>query len=111
MAKQSPGSVYRQLLAAGFTPTQATLMTAVGGAESGWNDTARGDLSLQDNTWGPSFGLFQIRTAKAQTGTGSDRDITWLAASPAHQAQAAYDISHGGTDFTPWSVYTSGAYR
>lgn len=109
--KQSSGKVYADLRAAGFSATQATLMVAIAGAESAWDDTARGDLSLQDGTWGPSFGIYQIRTLKSATGTGSDRDITWLAQSDANQAKAAYDISSGGRDLTPWSTFNTGAYR
>lgn len=111
MTRRSPAQVYRDLTAAGFSPQAATTMTAIAGAESGYNDTALGDVGLQDNVWGPSYGLYQVRTVKAQTGTGSDRDIQKLSSSDAAQAAAAYDISHQGTDFTPWTTYTSGAYR
>ena len=111
MAKRSPGDVYAELVAAGFSSDQATIMTAIAGAESGYDDQVLGDEGLQTNTWGPSFGLFQIRTLKADTGSGSNRDITRLASSDAEQARAAYAISGGGRDFTPWSVFTSGAYQ
>jgi len=60
---------------------------------------------------GPSYGAPQIRTLKSQTGTGSDRDINFLSGGLAAQDKAAFDISHGGTDFSPWSTYGSGAYR
>lgn len=111
MARRTPAQVYRDLTAAGFTPQAATTLTAIAGAESGYNDTAVGDVSLEDNMWGPSVGLYQIRTLKAQTGTGSDRDISRLTGNDQAQAAAAYDISHQGTDFSPWTTYTSGAYR
>lgn len=111
MAKRLPADVYADLLAAGFPPDQATVMTAIAGAESGYDDTALGDVQLQDATWGPSFGEFQIRTLKAATGTGSPRDISALAGDDQAQAAAAYQISQGGRDFTPWSVFTSGAYQ
>jgi hypothetical protein len=74
------------------------------------NDAARGDLGIQTSVWGPSYGLFQVRTLKQDTGTGHDRDINWLV-SDANQAKAAYDISKGGTDFSPWSTFTNGSYR
>ncbi len=111
MAKRLPGDVYNELIAAGFDPQSATIMVAIAGAESGYDDQAQGDLGLQDANWGPSFGLFQVRTLKGETGTGSNRDITRLAASDAEQAKAAYAISGGGRDFTPWSTFTSGAYQ
>lgn len=109
--KRTPAEVYAQAVAAGFSPAQATTLTAIAGAESGYDNTALGDLGLQTSTWGPSFGLFQIRTVKGDTGRGTDRDIAALAASDANQAKAAYDISRGGADFTAWSAYTSGKYQ
>src|SRR5262245_26484467 len=86
-------------------------MLAVGTAESGLDDTTIGDVALETNTWGPSFGMFQIRTLKADTGLGTDRDINALAASDAAQARAAYDISRHGTDFSAWTDYVNGAYQ
>jgi hypothetical protein len=86
-------------------------MVAVGLGESGGNDTALGDVELEDSTWGPSVGLYQVRTLKGKTGSGGDRDISALMGDPDHQAQAAWDISSKGTDFTPWMVYTSGKYQ
>jgi len=86
-------------------------MVAIGLGESGGNDTALGDVGLQDSTWGPSVGLYQVRTVKGQTGSGSDRDLSALMGDPDRQAQAALDISSKGTDFTPWTVFTSGKYQ
>lgn len=111
MAKLTPQQVYQLLTAAGFDPAAATTMTAIAGGESGWDTTSTGDLGLTNPSWGPSYGLFQVRTLKGDTGRGTDRDITWLSGSPANQAKAAYDISRGGRDFTPWTVYTTGKYR
>lgn len=111
MAKRTPAQVFADLLGAGFTRDQATTLDAIAGGESGWNDTELGDVGLENSEWGPSVGLFQIRTLKSQTGTGTDRDIQWLMASDANQAKAAYDISHHGTDFSPWTVYTSGKWQ
>jgi len=111
MAKRLPGDVYQDLINAGFDPQAATILVAIAGAESGYDDQAQGDLGLQDNQWGPSFGLFQIRTLKGETGSGSNRDIARLAASDTEQAKAAYVISNHGRDFTPWSTFTSGAYQ
>src|SRR5207344_1498754 len=111
MARRTPGEVYQALTAAGFDQAAATVMTEIAGAESSWNDTAVGDVSLESATWGPSVGVPQIRTLKADTGKGTDRDIVWLQGNLAHQAQAAYDISHQGQNFSPWTTYVSGAYR
>jgi hypothetical protein len=111
MARRTPAQVLRDLLAAGFSQQSAVIEDAIAGAESGWDDAAQGDLGLTDNTWGPSFGLYQIRTLKSATGTGTDRDIAWLAASDANQAKAAYDISNAGANFGPWTTYTTGKYQ
>jgi hypothetical protein len=111
VATRPPSQVYDDLRAAGFDAHGALIMTAIAGAESGYSTSARGDLALQSGTWGPSYGLFQVRTVKGDTGTGKARDINWLSADPANQAEAAYQISRGGQDFSPWSVYGSGAYK
>jgi hypothetical protein len=34
----------------------------------------------------------------------------WLR-NPVNNGKAAYSISHGGANWTPWATYTSGAYR
>ena len=111
MAKQIPSDLYAELTAAGFDPQAATTLVAIAGAESGYDDADLGDQALENTTWGPSFGLFQIRTVKGDTGTGGDRDIAALAGNDQAQIQAAYDISKGGTDFSPWTTYTNGAYQ
>lgn len=111
MTQRTPIEIMRDLLAAGFDRSQAIIMTAIGLAESGGNDTAIGDTNLQTSTWGPSVGIFQVRTLKQKTGTGDDRDLAALMGDSARQATAAWDISHKGTDYTPWSVYTSGKYQ
>lgn len=111
MAKRTASEIYADFRGAGFDAAQATVMTAIALAESGGDDAALGDVGLQTDTWGPSYGLAQVRTLKAETGHGTIRDIAWLTGSDAHQAQAAYQISDAGHDFSPWSVYTSGKYR
>lgn len=110
MAKRTPTQVYADLRAAGASDEAARILTEIAGAESNWDDAALGDVNLQNNTWGPSFGEFQIRTLKADTGTGTDRDISMLAGDDAAQAAAAWEISKQGTDFSPWSTYTNRAY-
>jgi hypothetical protein len=111
VAKRSASEIFADARAAGFGVAQATIMTAIALAESGGDDTNLGDQNLEDGTWGPSFGLFQVRTLKAQTGSGQDRDVSWLAASDANQAAAAFDISGHGANFSPWTTYTRGTYQ
>lgn len=95
---------------AGFDPAAATVAAAVAMAESGLNPGAKGDVGLETDYWGPSVGLMQIRTVRSQTGTGGDRDISILS-DPLQNMLAAYHISHGGKDWSPWTTYTSGKYR
>lgn len=111
MSTFSASQVYTLLLQGGFTPGQATTMTAIAQAESGRNPGAVGDVGLENHTWGPSVGLFQIRTLKSETGTGSDRDIQHLMGNPQAQVEAALHISNHGQNFHPWSTFTSGSFR
>jgi len=110
VAVRSAAEVYAWLTGAGFSPESATTMVAIAQAESSMRDDALGDVKIQDSIWGPSYGLFQVRTLKQQTGTGGVRDISALT-DPAKQAAAAYSISNKGTDFSPWSAYTNGSYK
>ena len=98
MATLTASQIYTLLLQGGFDPQQARMMTAIAQAESARNPGAVGDVALQNGTWGPSVGLFQIRTLKAETGTGSDRDIQRLMNNPAEQVKAALNISGGGSN-------------
>lgn len=111
MTRRTPADIYAAARAAGLSSAQAVLATAIGLGESSGDDTAVGDTNLQNNTWGPSVGIWQIRTLKAQTGTGSDRDISALQGNIARQAQAMWNISNHGQTWTPWTVYNTGAYR
>lgn len=95
---------------AGFDPAAAVIMASIAMGESGLNPAAVGDRALQDEKWGPSVGLAQIRTLKADTGTGRIRDIGRLT-DPLQNLVAAYEISSQGKNFSPWTVYTSGEYR
>lgn len=110
MARLSAQDLYNGAIAAGFTPTQARTMAEIELAESNGDLTALGDTALEDATWGPSYGVPQIRTEKRQTGTGGVRDIEYLAGGLAHQDAAAYEISRHGADFSPWTTYRTGAY-
>jgi hypothetical protein len=111
MTKRSPEEVLAVLRQAGFTPDQAITMAAISGAESGWDDANVGDVALQDQTWGPSFGLFQVRTLKDATNSGGIRDLAALSGDDLAQAKAAYAISKGGTDFSAWTDFRNGKWR
>jgi hypothetical protein len=109
--KLTPSQIYTLLLQGGFDEPDARIMTAIAQAESSGDLGAVGDVGLQTDKWGPSVGLFQIRTLRAETGTGGERDIEALTNNPAAQVRAAFEISNGGQNFRPWSTFTSGSFR
>ena len=76
----------------GFTGGDRATAIAVVLAESGGNSAARGDTSLETSVWGPSIGLFQIRSLWAQRGTGGQRDEV-ANLDPATNARHAHQIS------------------
>jgi hypothetical protein len=107
----SASQTFTLLLRGGFSPDQARTMTAIAQAESALDPGAVGDVALQNRTFGPSVGLFQIRTVKAETGKGTDRDIELLTGNVEAQVAAALKISNNGTNFKPWSTFNSGSFR
>jgi len=90
----------------GTTNEQIVTALAISKGESGWDPAAIGDTTITDATWGPSVGLWQSRTLKAERGTGSPRDIDALTGNPQAQAASMASISGGLTNWQPWSVYT-----
>lgn len=102
---------------AGFRGDALVTAVAIASAESSYNPDAVGDVSLQDEKWGPSVGLWQIRTLKNPSDySGSvdeGRDINLIGGASNAQANAnlAYQLSKGGTDFRPWSTFTANTYK
>lgn len=86
--------------------TQSDLQAAVAIAlaESAGDPNAVGDVALQNATWGPSLGLWQIRSLKAETGKGTTRDANKLK-DPKFNAKAMYEISGGGKNWGPWTTW------
>lgn len=99
---------------AGFPSSEIPTATAVALAEHGGDvkTDALGDVSLQSSKWGPSVGIWQIRSltpaylAKA-SGTDKLRDQTRLV-DPTFNAAAARAI-WAAKGWQPWSTYP-GAY-
>lgn len=110
MATLTGAQVYQLALQAGLNPPAAAIATAIAKGESGWRTDAMGDVSLQDGKWGPSVGLWQIRSVKAENGTGGTRDASRLT-DPASNARSMVAISSGGSSWTPWTIYKNGAYK
>ena len=96
--------------AAGFQGVGVPVAVAIAMAESSLNQNAVGDVYLQTVKWGPSVGLWQIRSLKpAYLHLEPIRNYSNLF-DPAYNAKAAFAISKGGTDFSPWSTYLDKKY-
>jgi hypothetical protein len=111
VAKRTAGEIYAAARQAGLSAPSAVIATAIALAESGGDDRVLGDTTIQGGGWGPSVGVFQIRTRTEQYGTGGDRDLLALQGNLARQAVAMRNISAGGTNWAPWTVYTRGTYQ
>jgi len=104
----TPAQIYSVAVQAGFNPVSAIIATAVALAESGGNPRAHNAVPPDD-----SYGLMQINmignlgpARRAQFGLSSNDELF----DPLTNMRAAHIISNGGTNFTPWTTFTSGAY-
>lgn len=84
--------IYRYALLAGFTPDQAVTMTAVALAESG------GQTGANNTVGEDSRGLWQINAPQHPQFAGQDLF------DPLTNARAAFDVSGGGSDISPWTT-------
>lgn len=109
MTTLTTAQVYGYARGGGFNQAEAVIATAIAQAESGNRTDAVGDTTLQNATWGPSYGLWQVRSLKAESGKGTSRDGTRLT-DPAFNARAAYAIYKGRGGWNNWSTYKDGAY-
>lgn len=96
---------------AGFRGDDLARAVAIALAESGGRADAIGDTALQDRTWGPSMGLWQIRSKHAETGRGGLRDAM-LNADPLRNAGAAFALYRARKGrFDDWSAFKNKAYE
>lgn len=96
MARYTAEQIYAFAREAGFSPDQAATMTAVALAESGGNSGAH-------NPYGEdSRGLWQINV-RAHSNFGQINLYD-----PLQNAKAAYVVSHGGADISPWTTTHGG---
>lgn len=99
MATSNPDLAAQSAYAAGFRGQALITAVAIAGAESSYGADP-GPSPTND------YGFWQINSPS------HPQYSTWqLLSSPLYNAQAAYAISGGGTNFTPWTTYTSGAYK
>lgn len=95
---------------AGFSGDALIKMVAIAKGESRFDPDVHGDVNLANSKWGNSIGLWQVRSLKAEEGKGTWRDASRLE-DPYFNARAAYNISSGGKNLTPWTVYNKGIYK
>ncbi|GEK19818.1 NlpC/P60 family protein [Cellulomonas xylanilytica] len=89
--------IYRFARLAGFEPDEAATMTAIALAESG------GETGAHNAVGEDSRGLWQINVAAHPDLQGVDLS------DPLANAKAAFDVSGGGADISPWTVTHGGA--
>lgn len=97
----------------GWAEANLDMGQAIAQAESGAYSDAVGDITLIGEKYGPSIGLFQIRSLRSPQSFGGN-DLyryAWPLRNPFFNAAAALAITKGGTDFALWSTFTSGAYK
>ncbi|PRY44561.1 type VII secretion target [Umezawaea tangerina] len=109
MSTLSPERIARYAQDAGFRGQDLTIAVAVALAESGGDPRAHNATPPDD-----SYGLWQVNMLGAmgperrrELGLRSDSELF----DPAENAKAANRISGDGRSWTPWSTYTSGAYK
>lgn len=95
----------------GFPADKIDQAQAIAQAESQGYEDAVGDLSLITAKYGPSIGLFQIRSLRSPPSYGG-LDLwrfAWPLRNRFFNAAAALAQSKGGTDWTSWSTFTKPA--
>jgi|688.fasta_scaffold00177_62 murein DD-endopeptidase MepM/ murein hydrolase activator NlpD len=108
-------ALMQALHAQGFRGKSLRTAFAVALAESGGRPSAIGDVDLQDKKWGPSYGIFQIRSLKNwQNHDGKGSSDPWRNAKklrdPKFNIEAAWVKSSKGKKWEAWSAYNNGAF-
>lgn len=104
----------RDLLAeVGFKGAHLNEAVGIVVAESGADAHAIGDTHLVDAKWGPSVGIFQIRSLRNPSAfSGNDALRIKSRLRDAHyNARVAFKISRGGADWSAWSTWNDGSWR
>ena len=107
----------RQLLrSVGMTKARARIGAAIALCESpaytdppSSDSDAVGDQALANDTWGYSYGLWQVRSLRVHKGTGEYRDEDRLLDPEFNAVSARIIYNYAG--WKAWSTYTSGAYK
>lgn len=107
-AALTPGQIASLLKEAGWPADEIPRAIAIVIGESGGRPGAIGDQHLENGTWGPSVGLFQIRSLRSEKGKGTTRDQI-ANMNPLTNARHALTIRKS-QGLTAWTVYNTGAY-
>lgn len=93
---------------AGWSGQDLITAIAVCMAESGGNENLVDDVSIETAEWGPSIGLWQIRSRNAEKGKGTERDEI-ANKDPATNAVHAHAIQVKD-GWKAWSAYNNKKY-
>jgi TP901 family phage tail tape measure protein len=101
-AALTPNQIRAIAYAAGFRGSALDTAVRVAEAESSGIPTNRYNPGSQED----SRGLWQINVAASANPQYASTNLY----DPATNARIAYSMSHGGTNWQPWTTYTSGKY-
>lgn len=108
-------AVLAALVKAGAHGTQLVTLAAITEGESGRKIDALGDTGIQTSKWGPSGGVFQIRSVKAERGQGTTRDldrVLTLEGGALSAVELWNQAQERGQDpGSPWTAYLKGWHR
>lgn len=108
MTQLSPGQIAAVVKEAGWPTAEIPLAVAIVLGESSGKTDSRGDVSLMGGDWGPSIGLFQIRSKNSERGKGTTRDEL-ANLDPVTNARHALQIRRT-QGFGAWTVFNTKAY-
>lgn len=103
MSTYTQSQLYQLALGVGLSGTNAQIAAAIAMAESGGDSNAINPGNANDPEY--SVGLWQINIRAHPQYSKSSMLV------PQNNALAMFAISSGGTNWSPWGTYTSGAYR
>ena len=95
-----PAEFRKLALRAGFSPMTAEKALRVATCESKLKPPAAGDKTLAGGQWWWSVGPFQVRTRWDDLLGDRSPVLNWI---PQFNAESAFKISGGGTNWSPWT--------
>lgn len=118
MSRLTQTQVRDLALSVGFTAADARIISAIAMCEAPYTSAGKsysdfdlvGDQALANDTWGYSYGGLQVRSLRADAGTGRTRDAERLA-EPTFNLRSSLTIRNAAGGFTPWSTFVTGQYK